>query len=151
MSDGHYQIIISSDPIDRGTLDSWIRDPSCGAIASFEGIIRNQNDEKPVNGLEYSVYEDFFYAETERILQEAELKWPIKKACLIQRTGKLLIGECGVIIAVSSPHRRESIEALSYILEEFKKRAPVWKKEFYQDHSDWVLCHHSNQQDFITS
>lgn len=106
--------------------------PSCGAVVTFSGHVRNHNKGQKVLGLEYEVYEGLFCNEVDRIIQEIKEHWKIHQLSLIQRTGKLDVGELGIFIAVSSPHRREAFEACNYAIEEFKKRAPVWKKEYYQ-------------------
>ena len=119
-----------------------VRHASCGAIATFEGNIRQENEGRKVFGLEYEVYDKLFHAEVERIFAEIKIKWKIHEMALIQRVGKLDVGETGIYIAISSPHRREALEACDYAIEEFKKRAPVWKKEFYAEGQQWVACHH---------
>lgn len=133
-------IKITTNPIDVREALAAVRHPSCGAVASFEGNIRNQNGGKKVFGLEYEAYEGLFQAEVRRIVGEMREKWKIHEFALIQRTGKLDVGETGIVIAVSSPHRREALEALSYAIEEFKKRAPVWKREYYDEGSEWIHC-----------
>ncbi|MDX1387242.1 MAG: molybdenum cofactor biosynthesis protein MoaE [bacterium] len=138
-------IKVTHNPIDRDEALRAVADPSCGAVTSFEGNIRNHNEGKEVLGLEYEVYEGFLKAEVERIFREAGEQWPVAKVALIQRVGRLDVGETGIIIAVSSPHRKAALSACSYIIEEFKKRAPVWKKEHYPDGSDWVYCAHHSQ------
>ncbi len=121
-----------------------VRNPSCGAVAFFEGNIRNLNQGEKVLGLEYQVYPSFFQTEVQRIFAEIKSKWPIHELALIQRTGKLDVGETGIVIAISSPHRREALQALDYTIEEFKKRAPVWKKEHTTEGENWVVCHHGH-------
>lgn len=135
-------IKITDKAINLNEARSAVAHPSCGAIATFEGTIRASNDNKDVHGLEYEVHESFLRAEVERILQEIQAKWQIHELALIQRIGKLDVGECGIVIVVSSPHRHEALKACEHMIEEFKKRAPVWKKEHYKDHTDWVICHH---------
>lgn len=129
-------------PIIREDALSVVRHPSCGAVVTFEGDIRVENQGKKVLGLEYEVYETLFHFEVRRIAEEIKEKWAIRKFALIQRVGRLEVGETGVFLAISSPHRREALEALSYAIEEFKRRAPVWKKEYYQDDEQWIGCAH---------
>lgn len=133
-------IKITTDPIHIQEALAAVRHPSCGAVATFEGNIRNRNEGRKVLGLEYEVYEGLFQAEVRRIAGEMRGRWKIHEFALIQRAGKLDAGETGLVIAVSSPHRREAIEALTYAIEEFKKRAPVWKKEYYADAAEWIHC-----------
>ena len=137
-------IKITDKPIDLNEARNAVHSPTCGAIATFEGTIRKTNIGKDVTGLEYEVHENFLHAEVERIIQEIKQRWEIHDLALIQRIGQLVVGECGLIISVSSPLRREALVACAYMIEEFKKRAPVWKKEHYTDHSDWVFCHQSH-------
>ncbi len=137
-------IKVTDQLIDLNEARTAVAHPSCGAIASFEGTIRASNVGKEVSGLEYEVHEAFMRAEVERIISEIQQRLSIHELALIQRIGKLDVGECGIVIMVSSPHRNEAMEACRYMIEEFKKRAPVWKKEHYEDHSDWVFCHQSH-------
>lgn len=115
-----------------------IRHPFCGALATFTGLIRSENKGKVVRGLEYEVFEAFFDVEVKRIFAEIKKKWPIHDIALIQRAGKMDVGETGIYIAVSSRHRRDALEGCAYTIEEFKKRAPVWKKEFYDKGQAWL-------------
>jgi len=138
-------IKLTQEPIDIREGLTLVRHPSCGAAAMFEGNIRGENNGKRVLGLEYEVYEKLFYSEVYRIFKEIEERWKIQRAALIQRVGKLEVGESGIFIAAASPHRRDSLEAVSYFIEEFKKRAPVWKKEYYEEDAQWIVCHHGNK------
>lgn len=135
-------IRIVQEEIDSGEALREVRHPSCGAVAAFEGNIREQNDGREVLALEYEIYERLFQAELRRIFDEASSKWRVYKIVLIQRVGRLEVGETGIVLAVSSAHRREALEACAYIIEEFKRRAPVWKREHYPTGSEWVACHH---------
>lgn len=131
-------IQITGSPIDSAAALAAARHPSCGAVACFEGNIRSENQGEKILGLEYEVYPELFHAEVERIIAEAKTNWEIFKVILVQRTGKLEVGETGIYIAVSSPHRREALDACAFIIEEFKKRAPVWKKESHEKAEVWL-------------
>lgn len=135
-------IKVTEKPINLEEALVAVRDSSCGAIAIFEGTIRSSNDGKAVVGLEYEAFEPFLHAEVDRIMSEIRQRWQIHQIALIQRTGKLDVGETGIVIAISSAHRREALAACGYMIEEFKKRAPVWKKEYYGNHDAWVNCEH---------
>lgn len=125
-------------PIDPQVALNAVRHPSCGGVACFEGNVRATNQGKEVQGLAYVVYPELFQAEAGRIIAEAKQKWDIYKVAIIQRIGKLEVGESGIFIAVSSPHRREALDTCSFIIEEFKKRAPVWKKEAHKGSEAWL-------------
>lgn len=116
----------------------YVRHPTCGAVSMFEGNIRNENDGEEVVNLEYEVYENLFQNEIKRMAGEVNDRWKIHEIAVLQRTGLLQIGDTGIIICVSSGHRREALDALSYMIEEFKKRAPVWKKERTTGNEKWI-------------
>jgi molybdopterin synthase catalytic subunit len=140
-------IKVTKSSIDPNEALAVVRSPSCGAVACFEGNIRSKNEGRDVIGLEYEVYEKLFVSEVSRIFSEAKNRFGVHGLALIQRIGRLDVGETGVFLAVSSPHRREALEACSYTIEEFKKRAPVWKKEYHSSGEDWVHCNHDADAD----
>ncbi len=138
-------IKITKENINREEVRRAVAHPDCGAIATFEGDIRNHNDGKEVLGLEYEVYEKMFQAEVKKIFHELAQRWEVKACALVQRVGRLDVGEAGIVIAVSSPHRHSGMAACAWAIEEFKKRAPVWKKEYYLTDAQWVLCNHGGK------
>jgi len=78
------------------------------------------------------------------LVEEAKNRWDINDIRVLHRVGELGIGETAVAIAVSSAHRAAAFSACRFMIEEIKKRVPIWKKEFYQDgRNEWVICRHS--------
>ncbi|MDH3337558.1 MAG: molybdenum cofactor biosynthesis protein MoaE [Gammaproteobacteria bacterium] len=134
-------ILLTVDPISPDDLRKQLFDPAAGAYCGFEGWIRNQNDGQAVLRLEYEAYEPLALTEGEKILAEAQHKYPFSHAHCVHRTGSLEIGECAVWVGVSAPHRDEAFQACRYIIDQLKVRLPIWKKEHYVDgHSGWVNC-----------
>ncbi len=77
------------------------------------------------------------------IVEEAEARWDAEKARVLHRIGPLQTGEAAVAISVSATHRAEAFEACRFLIEEIKKRVPIWKKEIFEDGtSEWVSCLH---------
>eukprot|EP01113_Clastostelium_recurvatum_P027675 TRINITY_DN3343_c0_g1_i2.p2 TRINITY_DN3343_c0_g1~~TRINITY_DN3343_c0_g1_i2.p2 ORF type:complete len:150 (+),score=34.59 TRINITY_DN3343_c0_g1_i2:304-753(+) len=117
-----------------------------GAVSSFIGTTRNNFQGKRVIELEYEAYETMAYKELEKICASIRMKWPVLKVALFHRLGVVPIGEASVIVAVSSVHRRESLEAVQYGIDELKRMVPIWKKEKYEDGSVWKgnceSCHY---------
>lgn len=126
-------------PIDAGRLLSDTLSPADGAALLFWGVVRNQNEGRPVSHLEYSAYAPMAEREMLRIAEEARARFGTGAIHVVHRIGRLEIGEASVAIAVASPHRGQTYEASRYVIEELKQRVPVWKREGYVDgDSDWV-------------
>jgi len=132
---------VTNKPINPDELRRQLFDPAAGGYCSFEGWVRNLNDGQTVLQLEYEAYEPLAVSEGEKVLREAQDKFPHLQAHCVHRSGLLDIGDCAVWVGVSSPHRDEAFQACRYIIDEVKVRLPIWKKEHYVDgNSGWVNC-----------
>lgn len=129
---------LTRSPIDLAGLTAEIAGPADGGVASFIGLVRDHQDGRGVLRLEYSAYEPMADAEIAVIVREAELRWPVRIA-VRHRVGSLEIGDIAVAVVAASAHRAPAFEACRYVIEEVKRRVPIWKKEFYADGSvGWV-------------
>jgi molybdopterin synthase catalytic subunit len=129
---------LSATPIDLVTLIAGIESPAHGGVASFLGQVRDHHEGRTVRRLEYSAYGPMAEAECARIVAEAEARWPVRVA-LKHRVGALEIGDVAVAVAAAGAHRDEAFAACRFVIEEVKRRVPIWKKEFYQDGAvQWV-------------
>lgn len=135
------QIQILSTPLEIQSAIYWIMSPESGGIDIFIGTVRNTTKGKAVIRLEFEAYEPMALAEMEKIVTQAEEKWPIQKALIHHRTGVLEIGEIPVLIAVSAAHRAAAFEACRYIIDTLKQTVPIWKKEIFEDGEVWVAAH----------
>ncbi len=138
------RIRISPDQIDPAALLSRVRSDADGAVLLFVGTVRNHNEGRSVEHLEYEAYAEMAERELAEIAAEAAERWEVGDVAVEHRTGLLRIGEASVAIAVASPHREAAYAASRYIIEELKKRVPIWKREGYSDgRSEWVRgCAH---------
>jgi len=119
-------VILTREPIDvPGALSAAFHLES-GAVVSFVGTVRDENE---IAALEYEAYDEMARKRLEEIVGEAVSRWGLKKALLVHRLGRVSVGEASLLIAVSSPHRGEAFEACRWILESLKKDVPIWKKE----------------------
>lgn len=109
-----------------------------GAVNVFIGTVRNNAHGKNVVWLEYEAYETMAVAEIRKIIDEASHKWPLLGWAVSHRIGTLRPGETSVVVAVSTPHRRDSFEACQYIIDTLKAKAPIWKKEVFEDGEEWI-------------
>ena len=125
--------------IDATALASSIAAKSNGATAIFLGTVRSRNDGRAVTGIEYSAYDEMATLEMQSILEEARERFAIADAAIEHRLGELRVGDASIGVAVVHPHRAPALDALRYIVDETKKRAPIWKLEHYTDGSrEWV-------------
>jgi len=132
---------VSATPIDVAAARKSVADQHCGALVVFEGWIRDHNEGQEVERLEYEVYRPVAEKEGVKIIDEALARFPISHAMCIHREGLLELGECAVIVCVSSAHRGAAFDACRYIIDEAKTRLPIWKKEHYVTGvSEWVNC-----------
>jgi molybdopterin synthase catalytic subunit len=129
---------LSTEPLHLARLVEQVQAPSRGGIACFTGAVRDLQDGRAVARLEYSAYGAMAEAECERIVREAEARWPCAVA-LQHRIGTLAVGEAAVAVAAASAHREEAFAACRYVIEEVKRRVPIWKREVFADgRVEWV-------------
>jgi molybdopterin synthase catalytic subunit len=127
-----------SHAIDVAALLATVQSPERGGVAAFVGTVRNHHGGRDVLRLDYSAYGPMAEAECARIVAEAESRWSVSVA-LQHRIGRLEIGDAAVAIAAASAHRDEAFLGCRYVIEEVKRRVPIWKKEFYADgSSEWI-------------
>jgi molybdopterin synthase catalytic subunit len=130
---------IVTGPIDVGSLVDEVRSASNGAVATFTGTVRDNSDGGSVIGLEYSAYTEMATREMEAIVREAAAISPAVEIVAVHRVGDLAVGDVCVMIAAGHAHRGAAFDACRYVIEEIKKRVPIWKRERYADGSvEWV-------------
>ena len=114
---------------------------SAGALAAFFGIVRNHHEGRPVKRLYYECYFPMANKEIHSIRESAIERWGLTEAHLLHRVGLLDVGEIALGVGVASTHRAQAFAACEAIVDEIKRRVPIWKKEFYEDgSSEWVFC-----------
>ncbi len=132
---------LAAAAIDPGSLKARLAHPAAGALATFEGWVRNHADGRGVRLLEYQVYPELAQAEGERVLAEALRRFDVIAAHCVHRSGILHIGDIAVWVGVAAAHRAAAFDACRYIIDEVKQRLPIWKRETYAEgDSGWVNC-----------
>ena len=138
----HTKIIDSKEKkILTSNAEKFITDSKFGASIYFLGTVRNVNDNKLVTGITYDSHDEMVIKSFKEIYNEADQKLDIKdKAVFIEHAkGYLGLGEISIIIAVACKHRDQAYVLSRYIIEEIKKRSPIWKKEHYEnEESEWL-------------
>lgn len=125
-------------PIDLAQLVAAVSGPSHGAVVTFTGLVRDHHAGREVVGLEYSAYDLMAESEMAAILAEAQAGNDVQVVAQ-HRTGTLAVGEIAVAVAVAAAHRDEGFRVCRWMIDEIKRRVPIWKRERYADGSEaWV-------------
>ncbi len=138
---------LSNIPLEQLNLREGLKSPEAGAFSSFEGWVRDTNEDRRVIALEYEADPSLCQKEAEEIFKEVKEKFDVLEVRVFHRTGKLKIGEMAVWVGVTASHRDAAFVSCRYIIDELKVRLPIWKKEYYKDgQSSWIGC----KQEFFT-
>lgn len=121
---------MTASRLDAAALCRAVSSPKHGAVASFVGTVRAVHAGRRVKAVSYDCFVPLAEKELARIAARAEKRWPVRVA-VAHRTGRLKVGTASVAIAAGSGHRAEAFEACRFVIEEIKRRVPVWKKEHY--------------------
>lgn len=134
--------IITFAPLSLEEVYALADDSGNGAVVVMSGMVRNQTDGKPVVALEYQAYEPMAVQVFCQIAADIRNSWPdVNRVVIHHRIGRLQIGEISVLVAVGCPHRLEAFEACRYAIDTLKHNAPIWKREYYNDHEwSWAKC-----------
>ncbi|MBS0569209.1 MAG: molybdenum cofactor biosynthesis protein MoaE [Proteobacteria bacterium] len=125
--------------IDAVTLARELAQSGAGAGVTFEGWVRDHNDGRRVLRLDYQAYAPLAQSEGENILAEARARFAILEARCVHRVGTLQIGDLAVWVGVSAAHRDAAFAACRHVIDEVKRRVPIWKNEHYADgESGWL-------------
>lgn len=119
-------------------LVAEVAHPGAGAIATFLGVVRDENEGRAVTLLEYEAYGSMAEAELGRILAEIPAAIPGARVAATHRVGALRVGDVAVACAASAPHRAEAFRACRLLIDEIKARLPIWKREHGPDGPYWV-------------
>lgn len=143
---------ISKSALNAHSLGQELSNSRAGAMVTFEGWVRKQNEGHLVTGLEYESFETLAQKEGGRVVREAKEKFEIIDVSCQHRVGMLKVGELAVWVGVTAVHRAEAFAACRYVIDAIKARLPIWKKEHYENgSSSWVNCsghnhHHEENQ-----
>jgi molybdopterin synthase catalytic subunit len=121
---------VMTSRLDPAALKRAVSSPRHGALAAFVGTVRAAHAGRRVKSVSYDCFAPLAEKALARIAADAEKRWPARVA-VAHRVGRLKVGEASVAIAVGSVHRAAAFEASRYVIEEIKRRLPVWKKEYY--------------------
>ena len=132
------QVAVISAPLDSEALVALVDTKGDGAVVSFAGLVRDHNQGRQVQFLEYEAYEPLAIRALQRIVDEARELWPAAHVAVHHRLGRLEIGEASIVIAAASPHRADAFAACRYTIERVKQIVPIWKREHFDGGEVWL-------------
>ncbi|WP_301239340.1 molybdopterin converting factor subunit 1 [Polycladomyces subterraneus] len=131
-------LIITEEPLSADLLIQKVSNPHAGAVLTFVGTVREFTRGRRTVHLEYEAYAPMAIKKMKQITEEISTRWPSARVAMAHRVGRLDIEEISVIIAVATPHRDEAFAAGRYAIERLKAIVPIWKKEKWEDGSEWI-------------
>ncbi len=136
-----FDIKIQDKPLSTKVVEDFITTPACGGLSLFIGKVRHLTNDRTVIRLEFEAYEAMAIKEMTKIAEFIRTAWPVERVAIHHRTGTLQIEDTAVIIGISSPHRQDAMNAVTYAIDTLKKTVPIWKKEVFNNGEVWVSAH----------
>ena len=127
------------EPIDSMAVIRAVSSRANGAVLLFLGAVRHVNDGRDVTGIDYAAYEAMAQHELDAIVAEGAARFGTRDVAIVHRLGELSVEDVSVAIAVGHPHRDTAYALSRWVIEELKRRVPIWKREHYVDGTrEWV-------------
>lgn len=131
-------IELTHQPLSPQALVDRVQSGRAGAVVSFVGVVREENEGRPVRYLEYEAFEPLAREKLHELATEMKARFGVDEVAMAHRLGRVEVGEVITVIAVASAHRREAFEACQFGIEQLKARVPIWKREVFKDGEHWV-------------
>lgn len=127
-----------AEPIKTAAIAAAIKRPEDGAVAVFDGIVRNHSRGRRTLYLDYTAYEPMALRQLEQLAQQALTRYAVRDVRIVHRLGRLQISDTSVYIVVASAHRAAAFDACRWLIDTLKKTVPIWKREFFEDGAVWA-------------
>ena len=131
------RVLVETEQLDPDELRHELEVEGCGSVVSFVGLTRGEDDGVTVERLEFDAWEEKLPVVLNNLAEQAVDQFGVNSVVLAHRTGSVGPSEPIVCIHVASPHRAEGFEACSWLIDELKRQAPLWKKEVRADGEIW--------------
>ncbi|HZR90787.1 MAG TPA: molybdenum cofactor biosynthesis protein MoaE [Gaiellaceae bacterium] len=129
---------LTDQPIDVAAVVREVASDRAGGIATFIGTTRSESRGRAVRQLEYEAYEGMAEQVMADLAADLERRYELTAVAIAHRTGRVVVGEISVVIAVSAPHRADALAACREAIDRLKETVPLWKKEVYEDGEEWI-------------
>jgi molybdopterin converting factor subunit 1 len=134
-------LAILAQPLPSDRALAFVADPTAGGTAMFLGSTRAESNDagQMLAALDYEAYAEMATRQFAALATDARKRWPIVKLAILHRVGRVALAEPSVLVAVSTPHRAQAIEACHWLIDQLKSQSAIWKKQVWSDGSGtWV-------------
>lgn len=138
VSGGSPHVLVTTAPLQPDNYAELVRTGSSGAVVTFIGTTRNENDGRTVTLLEYEGYRPMADKMLAKVADEMAERWELGGVAIGHRLGPVDVGEISLVVAASSPHRAAALEAVGYAVDRIKQIVPIWKKEHFEGGEVWI-------------
>jgi molybdopterin synthase catalytic subunit len=121
------ELLLTDQPIDPAEAELGKFGGDVGGVVTFWGVVRDREDDKPIQALEYTAYREMADYQFRKLLAETHQEWPLKRIRIIHRLGIIAAGEPSLLVRVEAAHRGEAFAASQFIIDQLKQRVPIWK------------------------
>ena len=132
------RVELVQDAIDSQRLVDGLKAGEDGAVAIFDGIVRNNTRGRQTLYLDYTAYESMALEQMRKLGFEAISRYNVRDVLMVHRLGRLQVGETSILIAVASAHRGAAFDACRWLIDTLKQQVPIWKKEVFVDGAVWA-------------
>jgi molybdopterin synthase catalytic subunit/molybdopterin converting factor small subunit len=122
------ECLITTDPIDPAEAEPVGLSHDTGGVVIFWGVVRDIENGQSIRALDYSAYREMAEHQFRKLLADTRDRWPLKRIRLVHRLGAVPAGEASLLVRVEAEHRAEAFAAAQHIIEELKKKVPIWKQ-----------------------
>lgn len=129
---------ITDGPIDEAAAQAYVANPKCGAVLVFRGVVRDHHQGKSVSKIDYHCYREMAERELRSVAEAAAIAHGLDRLAVVHRIGEVLVGEASLLVVAATVHRRPAFEGILALVDDLKRRVPIWKKEYGPDGSHWV-------------
>ena len=131
---------VTEQSLDVAAHEIAVTGPQCGAVVTFAGVVRDHDDGRPVRAIEYVGHPSAAKTLAEVVAEVAAYS-DIDAVAVSHRLGELDVGDAALVVTVAAAHRQEAFATVTLLVDQVKRRLPVWKRQIFADGTDeWVFC-----------
>lgn len=122
-------VLVTTAPLESLPPSNVLRGPAFGAVVTFHGAVRGDEQGEPIAAIAYEAYESMALKSLQAVAERAESRWPVRVE-IAHRIGRVAVGEISLLVEAAGAHRAEAFQACQFVIDEIKREAPIWKVDY---------------------